>query len=514
MADSIAQGLSNLSVNGDKPTSTTQKDDMQAAIAALFERGQRMNDEMELFVSAVIEKEKVAKRFAPVEYKNIRNDMRTELATLKRLAEGSMSEDKARHYMVSSNLAYYEALWSAAKRSTGLQSFRKYYFLNGQTVPANTLTQKQVSMGSKGIQTSRVAAMVDIVAAVGAKWIRVSTVAEKTILHDIAKLGWINDSESEDEDLPARSPNDDEDDENQIQLVRTARELARVARANPVHGRPPKIHFILTRLVPGQSPVIDVVINKIRATGAFVECGDDIPPTPPFEDALPQLLLDRSRALSNTLNMDCTIMLALISDISHKACPILDWYPREVVAQINQEAEEQLLPTHLYPAIENHPMVCTEEAANQVNIIVQTLATKTEKLRADLLLGQGDQKGRPSEELIAEWTAISDHRIPPGFTLPVKVEAIDLDNIIERLPFAAKTVASELVELNRSIFLYGWANGYTTVSANRSRARHIESIINKQGLEEGEVGPHIWLCAEPRSLIAKTSRRPVSRRNF
>lgn len=342
--------------------------------------------------------------------------MRNELAFLEKLAGSDMDEEKARHYIVSSNLLYYEALWSAAKRSRGLQSFRKYFFWDRHTAPAGKHTTKGLSL-SKGSQTrNKTAALVDIVAEEGSEWIRVSTVSEKRILFDLAKLGWVNDldSDSDEDTLDARSIADDEDDdEDQVDVVRNARQLARAAKANPIRGRPPKVRFVLTRVVAGKSPPIDTVINKIRATGAIVQCGDDIPPAPSIDAVLPQLLIDRSRALSNTLNIDCTILLALISDISHKPCPILDWYPGEVRAQIEEEAEEHLLPTHLYPAIQAHPMVCTREAADQMNLIVQTLATDTERVRADLLLGQGDRSSRSPEDLVWEWV-----RFLPPFPFP------------------------------------------------------------------------------------------------
>jgi hypothetical protein len=96
--------------------------------------------------------------------------------------------------------------------------------------------------------------------------------------------------------------------------------------------------------------------------------------------------------------------------------------------------------------------------------------------------------------------------------LPIVVKTPDIDTIIASLPSVAATVVAELLEspsglLNQSIFLYGWAEGLTTLSANRGRAKQIDNIINEHGLKDGEAGPHIWLCGESRSLIAKHGRR-------
>ncbi|KAF1943729.1 hypothetical protein EJ02DRAFT_372847 [Clathrospora elynae] len=505
MAGAITQNLGSLHLEED---STAPRPELEATIQGLIERGKHLHNEVEAYVEAVLAKQKIGKVYSPVEYRNLRNDMKNELAFLQKLASSTMDPEKARHYIVSSNLLYYEALWGAAKRSSGLQSFRKYFFWDRHTAPGGKSTTKGLSLAKGSQAKNKTAALVDIVAEEGREWIRVSTVSEKRILFDLAKLGWMNDSDSEDEDMSdARNTKDDEDDEDQIDVVRNARELARAARANPIQGRPPKVHFVLTRVAAGQTPAIDKIIDKIRATGAVVQCGDDIPAAVPLESVLPQLLVDRSRKLSKTLNIDCTILLALISDISHTECPILDWYPGEVRAQIKEEAEEHLLPTHLYPAIGAHPMVCTQEAADQMNLIVQTLATDTEKLRANLLLAQGDCKSRSPKDLAEEWARASDHDVPSGFQLPLKVMSVNLDTITDGLPTVATTVAAELGPLNKSIFLYGWAENLTTLSANRGRARQIETIINEHGLKDGEDGPHIWLCGESRSLIAKHGRR-------
>ena len=203
---------------------------------------------------------------------------------------------------------------------------------------------------------------------------RIATTSEKRLLFDLAKLGWQNGSDDEDDDMPDASAmnwdENGEEDEDQVDIVKNARGLARAARANPVRGHPPKVRFILTRIIAGRSKEVDAVLQKIRDTGAIVQTANEIPDPPSFEVALPNLFVDSSRSLSETINIDCTILLALISDISHTPCQIFDWYPGEVRAQIKEEETEKLLPTHLYPTIGSHPMVCTLEAADQMNQIV------------------------------------------------------------------------------------------------------------------------------------------------
>lgn len=177
-----------------------------------------------------------------------------------------------------------------------------------------------------GASKGKTSALVDIVAADGMEWIRVSTMSEKRLLFDLAKMGWQNDSDTDSEMEDAAPANwEDEDDDDQVEIVKSARELARASRANPMRGHAPKVRYVLTRLVSGRLKEVDMILDKMRAVGIILECANDISGTPSVEEALPNLLVDRSRTLSKTLNIDCTILLALISDISHGECEILDW---------------------------------------------------------------------------------------------------------------------------------------------------------------------------------------------
>ncbi|KAH7139139.1 hypothetical protein B0J11DRAFT_516142 [Dendryphion nanum] len=500
MDHTLTSNLTSLSIQDEGPS-------LQATIDNLINRTKLLNDEVETYVQAVDANQKLAKIPNPVEYRSLRNDFKNELAFLnKKLTSPDLPEEKARHFIVSSNLVYYEALWDAAKRSTGLLSFRKYFFWNKQQEGHRA---HGLSLAKGGQTRGKSAALVDIVASDGMEWVRVSTISEKRLLFDLAKLGWQNDSEDEDEEMTDAHESrwEDEDDDDQVDTVKSARELARAAHANPIRGRPPRVRFILTRIPTGKTKEIDVVVAKIRATGAIVECANEIAPSRPLAEVLPNLLVDRSRTLSPVLNIDCTILLALISDISHRECPILDWYPGEVRAQIQEEEKEKLLPTHLYPAIGSHSMVCTQEAADQMNLILETLATDSEKTRANLLLAQREYNGKSSAELTRIWASLSDHHMPPDFQLPIRVVPSNLEYNMTRLPALAAKIAAELTPLNTAIFFYGWAEGLTTLSSNRARARQIEHVINENGLEDGQAGPHVWLCGESRSLIAKHGRR-------
>ncbi|CAI6341008.1 unnamed protein product [Periconia digitata] len=505
MADSVVTNLGELSLDSRSPEEILQ---------AHAERGAELLNEIEQYVSAVIASQEDVRMPKKVNYRALRNDLKNELdslsASLLKLQNSKLSQAQARNIASSTNLTYFEALWAVAKRSEALINFRKYF--SWDTKKQNSSRgRKRVTNNSP--RKDKNSTLVDIIASNGAEWIRISTATEKRILFDLARLGWAN-SDDDESDLDgegnanSNSSSDDDDDEDQVALVRNARELTRAAKANPLKGRPPKVRIVLTRIESGKLKEIDAVLDKVRATGAIVQCSNDLSlqDNPPLPSVLQTLLPDQSHTLSETLNIDCTILLALISDISHRDCPVLDFYPHEVKMQIAEEKDKKLLPTSIYPLIGSHAMVCTQDAADQMNLIVDTLATDAEKTRANILLGQKDREKVPSDELTREWQDMSNHAIPQDFQLPLKVVQCDIDETIAKLPPVAKIIAAELTPLNTSIFFHGWAADLTTLSANRTRARQIDKIINEVGLSDGEAGPRIWICGESRSLIAKTGR--------
>lgn len=500
--------------NDDGQSSTTSESPeekaaaFQATAQDLVRRCKEMLAEVEQWVEALHEK-KLSKGERAVEYRPLKNDIRSELSFLEKLSEMDGSEEKAYQYLVSSNLLFFEALWAAAKRTSGLLCFRKNFFFNKATHNSQGANQGG-SLGNSKVSCRapgpKAVALVDIVSCDGLEWTKVSTISEKRLLFDLAKLGWQNDGFSDDDEDDAedhRNTSIDSDDEDEVPLVKSAKDLAKAAAVNRTMGKHPRIVFVLPRIESGRIIAIDNLLNKIRATGAVIQCADDLEPAPPLESVLPKLLVDRSRNLSETLNIDCTILLAIISDISHSEVPMQDWFPRAVRAQIKAEAEDRLLSTLLYPTMGSHPMVCTTEAAVQMKEIVATIGTDTEKARAQILLGEDGKK--PRDELLKEWCQLSEYQVPEGLQLPIKVVKREAEGA--RLPPVAEAVAAQLSPINKSVFLYGWATGFTTLSSNRTVAKQIEHIIAEKGTDEADVGPPIWLCGEARSLVAKQGRR-------
>jgi hypothetical protein len=111
-------------------------------------------------------------------------------------------------------------------------------------------------------------------------------------------------------------------------LLRTARALLAAARDNPVFGTntPPDIVFRLTRIDPdatdecGNDPRIALTIESLRKMGLSIQLGergpikqlvDSIPVLPAFPVPIP----------TPQINLDLSILIALVSDLTHAPLP-------------------------------------------------------------------------------------------------------------------------------------------------------------------------------------------------
>lgn len=451
-----------------------------------------------------------------VEYKNFRDALKAEFKYLTKLTSSSHSTgERIQHNIKSSNLPYYEAVWGAAKRSSEIVNLRKWYYRERPQNKERPANDQGIRQHSRNPEKAR--AMVDVVAESGDLWIKVSTVTNQRVLFDLAKLGWQNDALDSDEDMEdfskPRADESDSDDEDEIPLVQTAKELVRTAKANLIRGHPPRIAFVVPRIFPGHpkdSGAIDFAVNKIRAAGVTVITAPDLSPTPSLQSVLTRLQVDQFKGITSTLNIDCTVLLALVSDISHQEVPQQPWFPNAVNQQIIVERKQKLLPTVLYPVLSGRSLVCTQEAAIRMQEIVETIGTASEITRTNILLAPA---GTPyasisSQELLFEMQKTSNHTVPPSWILPIKIVDKESMGLFESLPRLARFVSPHLSEINRSVFMYGWISGYTTISSNATVAHQIEKTIEekREAGDEGVVGPMVWLCAESRSLVAKKGR--------
>ncbi|KAI9056369.1 hypothetical protein FKP32DRAFT_1662618 [Trametes sanguinea] len=165
---------------------------------------------------------------------------------------------------------------------------------------------------------------VDVVAAGGKRWIRVNTTKNSRLLAEFREIdSYLTGSEDELSDEESRPSLAQKEFDNSI--IRMGRSLLDAARRNPLPGGsgPPSITLRLTRLDPAPVELKDhdrriaQTVEQLRAMGIDVELGERNP------QQLPRLLPPPERRLEPTLriNLDLSLLIALVSDITHSPLP-------------------------------------------------------------------------------------------------------------------------------------------------------------------------------------------------
>ncbi|KAL4920432.1 hypothetical protein BDW62DRAFT_5580 [Aspergillus aurantiobrunneus] len=479
-----------------------------------------------------------------VEVRSLRSNALSELRTLEKLSSqldaasarfqsqdanaqakqaGDMEEAELKvvHALRSSNLPFYEAVWTIAKRTcTGLVAFGKRFYWEEKSGKKNLDKRKSV--------------LVDIVADDREEWVKVSTISDTRLLFEMAKKGWEGDS-SEDEDGEERTvlqnrgrgedSDDDDDDDDEIELLKLASDMKKAANLVWVNYTRPRLRFVIPKIEEGQSPEIDDLLEAIRGYGVVVSCGEDASTSQlsagsehpvtgivSLQDEVRNLLPNRFKRFTSTLNVDCTLLLAIISDLSHyKDVAPSPKYHKAINRQIELERERPLLPTELWPAMRSHELVCTSEAAKRMREIVETIGTETERERMTIVMGDQPFVGAKTESLVEKLQKLSHYQVPSQLDLPIKMvdanAVIDTGNKQAKLPPIAQKVEETLSDINTSVFMYGWVSEIMTITSNRTVVKQIESMIEMQRDDENLKGPVIWVCDTARSLIGKEKGR-------
>ena len=260
----------------------------------------------------------------------------------------------------------------------------------------------------------------------------------------------------------------------------------------------------MPRIRPNETLEIDEILEDCRRCGAEVYCGEDMHPVPKLETAVKKMTPDPIDGFSETLNIDCTILLALVSDFSHAKVTKEPWFHTALQRQVEIEDSENLLPELLYPALGIHKMVCTEEAAHRMREIVDTIGTPSEKARTAVMMG--DNTTKIQQQLVEELQEWSTYPVPSDWQLPISVVNQNADDCQDNLPPQARPVSKSMTSINQSVFLYGWASGQTTITSNRTVVKQIENDLEKFDDINDSVWPKIWLCPTARSLVGKEKR--------
>lgn len=481
-------------------------EDITALLNDLRDRAKNILSELETFKDHL----KSIRLESTVETAHFHGQLRSELGMLERLA-AKTPEQSSYHIAKSSNLPFLETVWNTAKSQHRLLALQKrFYYPRASKADIQSTTSQESAprRRRRGRTGNDASCIVDVIVDSGRTWYKISLVSNNRLLFELAKQGWeVGESDSEGNGSSTSSHRNAEED--LLPIVKTARELALASQTTRVHTKHPTVKLILPRVVEGKTKEIDLILADCRSAGVEIICQPAYRPSAtPLQQVLDAMAPSPFTNLTDRLNIDCTILLALVSEFSHAKVSKEPWFHTALQRQVEIEGNENLLPSLLYPAMGSRKLVCTRIAAQRMQEIVDTIGTVSEKARTAILMGSGDVAGKAREELVEEMQAWSAYTVPADWQLPIAVVDFDASTALElaQLPGEAAGVCRGMTAINRSIFLFGWTEGVTTITSNRTVVKQIESEFDKFDNVDDASWPKIWLCPTARSLVGKEKR--------
>ncbi|KAM0160007.1 hypothetical protein ACHAPG_003186 [Botrytis cinerea] len=483
--NTIAESMAAMKLSDPEPNS-------ERSVKDLLQKSQDLMTELEQFKALLKER----RQDKTVELRHFSTNLQSEIKSLTKLANLDPEDEKVAHTVSSSNFPFYSAVWNTAKGCKGITALRKRFFW---TTGQKLLKSKR---GDLSAQRNIKSVEVDVVAGEDLEWVKVNTITARRMIFDLAKAGWAEDDSTDDEGEDfARLDSDDESEG----LLKQAKLLVEASKLARTKYRYPSVRIVLPRLTRDCPKQVASVLQGIRALGVTVQLFEDIPRSLEISTVLQRMVVDPFEKFSETLNVDCTMIFAFISDLSHGQVESKDWHHRFLIKQMEMESEDKLLPSIVWPACGARKLICTREAVARAQEIIDTIGTDTERKRMELIFGFNHESTR--DQLAEEFQKLSEYNIPLEWQLPIAIVDVDVSNIKSELPDVVNDVSKVLTGVNQSVFLYGWASGLTTISSNRVVAKEIEATIEANRGSMDVQGPYIWLSPMARSLVGKEKQR-------
>ena len=411
--------------------------------------------------------------------------------------------------------------------------------------------------------------VIDVVCNHGMKWIKLFTKTQRWLALDLAKEGLIDLSGDSDDDQASGSDGSSErmyNDKDKamledLKLVKMAREFLAASKTTRVKYRHPIVVFHMPKISRGEDKDIDVVLSYLSHIGVVVRDAIDLalraaqrsqetyqngplivhsddhddedgfwgPRDELFETDLSKCF-DRMlasppiEAVTETLNLDCTILIALVSDISHRRrdeIVIPTHYngrdaKKDIEIQMKSEETDSLLTKHIYPLLRGRKLVCTAKAAVHLKNIVQVMGSQTETKRSNILLQYPAMTWRNSKQVQQQLQEVSCHTVH-DLLLPIEVIEEDSDCPEGDVDAEVMKMVSNhprLSPLNQSVFFHGWRNNLSTITLNnvvsewltRTIDRDLDEIECRERCSDVTIdrrfrGPSIITCGRERSLL-------------
>ncbi|TFY81102.1 hypothetical protein EWM64_g2915 [Hericium alpestre] len=236
----------------------------------------------------------------------------------------------------STNATYLVAVWEEVLRAPQpIVAIGRTFFTKNEKGKSNV--KKSGARPTPGVK-------VDVVADNGKTWIRVNTTRNSRLLSEFREIDSYNTDSEDGLDHGGRPSLMQSEVDNSI--LRMGRALISAAKDNPVVGTTvsPNIVFRLTRLDPhadpeveGNDPRIALTIDMLHNMGIDVQLGERSADDVVRSSSEPS----HSRAMhlepTRHINLDLSILIALVSDLTHSSLP-----------RSAAEAQERFVPSASY----------------------------------------------------------------------------------------------------------------------------------------------------------------------
>ncbi|PNY23481.1 Uncharacterized protein TCAP_06567 [Tolypocladium capitatum] len=348
----------------------------------------------------------------------------------------------------------------------------------------------------------------------GSEWVDIKTLPEDRLARQMSDSGWSWGDYEVGDDV-------DEQEWEDIPLAKQMRRLVTAARMNRHEYRSPRVRVVLPNIGRGNKDMAVLLDQLSRMDSSVQVIIEDrnsafLGSLPPLEAAIESLLGDEFEGLTQTLNMDHTILVDLISDLTHLRLQPQPWQADTTRRQIEEEARHGgLMARTLYPILDGRGLVCTKEAAEHFHEVLSAVGTSSERERGRLLVPFDDEsRHMPHAAIRARFQNLSVHPVPPSVQIPVTV--IDEDWSVPsvgravgdgRLPRVALDVArcGGFKSSKLSIYMHGWAAGLVTVTSNKEVRGQMRTWVEANRRGEDECGPRIWRVDVTRNLLASSA---------
>lgn len=359
----------------------------------------------------------------------------------------------------------------------------------------------------------------------GAGWLELRWISADRLARQMADEGW-SWGEYELGDVV------DRDEWEDIPFVKQVRRAVAAARLNRHEYRIPAIRLVLPNLARGTNRDVDVLLDQLPridpgvelvvedATSAFLT-----QPAPCLTDTIRNLVGDSLQVLTDTLNLEHTVLVDLISDLTHADLTPQPWQSRTTRAQIAEENAQPggVMASLLYPLLQGRRLVCTHAAAEHLHEMLKTVGTATERERGRLLVPyHAACTGAGADALRARFSALSKHALPADLQFPMEVlpadDVWDADRV-QRLvedggnnalpPVALDIVRRGLLKSSKlSTYMHGWREGIVTLTSNKEIRAHMKTWVEAGRRADDERGPQIYCVDVTRNLLAKSAMPP------